>query len=65
MRLLQVDVCPIWEEDDGSRTVGMHERPNHPDVVGWCAVSTIKLSGETYTVLLNLEAFKDALDEDD
>lgn len=62
MRLLHIDVCPVWAEPSGRMTIGMDYRPNHPEVVGWACVSTIELGGEVYRFLLNLEAL---LDEED
>lgn len=56
MRLLVVATCPLWAEEDGSRTLGLYERPDHPPVVGWCNAAQISIEGEERWFLLTLDA---------
>lgn len=56
MRMLEIHTVPLWEESDGSRTLGMYERPHHPPVVGWCNVAVIELFGQRRQILLTLNA---------
>lgn len=62
MRLVALDVCPRWLQPDGSITLGMNYDPGPHDCDGWSIVAEILLGGETYQLLLNLEAL---VDEDD
>lgn len=43
MRLLEVHTCPVWQEQDGSRSIGMEPRDDHPPVVGWCNVLVLTI----------------------
>lgn len=56
MRMLEVHTCPLWQEADGSRTVGLAERPDHPPVVGWCNMALIIIRNESRWFLLTLDA---------
>lgn len=56
MRLLALHTCPLWQETDGMRTVGMYERPNDPPVVGWCNTALIEVDGRSRWFLLTLDA---------
>lgn len=46
MNLLAVHTCPVWEEDDGSLSIGIEPREDHPPVIGWCNVLKVELAGE-------------------
>lgn len=56
MKVIAVHTCPLWEERDGTRRVGIAPEPNHPPVVGWCNVMELILRGERHRVLLTLKA---------
>ena len=45
MKLVEVHVCPLWEEADGRRRPGMAYEDPHPRVVGWCNVLIVNLGG--------------------
>jgi hypothetical protein len=60
MRLLEIHTVPLWEEADGTRTLGMRERQNHPPVVGWCNTALLSINGELRWFLLTLDALADA-----
>ena len=59
MRFLSYDVCPLWEEPCGDRTVGFYPRSLHPPVVGWVVVCVLELDGEEYHLLLNMAELAD------
>jgi hypothetical protein len=48
MRLLELHVCPLWEDGE----IGMYERPDHPPVIGWCNVGVFEMAGERREFLL-------------
>lgn len=56
MTLLELHTVPLWEEQDGSRTLGMMERPDHPPVVGWCNAALIEIEGSARWFVLTLDA---------
>jgi hypothetical protein len=56
VRLLGLHVCPLWEEQDGARRVGMSYEPDHPRVVGWVNVAAVRIAGATYWLLLTKDA---------
>lgn len=56
MRLLEIHTVPLWEEADGSLTLGMALRDDHPPVVGWCNAAIIQINGELRLFLLTLDA---------
>ena len=56
MKLLAVHTVPLWQEPDGSLTLGMDYRPDHPPVVGWCNAARIRIEGELRWFLLTLDA---------
>jgi hypothetical protein len=56
LRLLAVHTCPLWEQHDGQRRVGLEGAPDHPPVVGWVSVMEVELRGERHRLLLRLEA---------
>lgn len=53
-RMSEVHTVPLWEEDDGSLTLGMEHRLDHPRVVGWCNVALITVEDEPRWFLLTL-----------
>lgn len=58
MTLLAVHTVPLWQEDDGSLTLGIEPRADYriPPVVAWCNVARIYLDGELRWFLLALDA---------
>jgi hypothetical protein len=56
MKLLAVHTVPLWQEDDGTLTLGMDHREDHPEVVGWCNTARIVINGEARWFLLTLDA---------
>jgi hypothetical protein len=54
--LRAIHTVPLWEEEDGSRTLGLDFRPDHPPVVGWCNAARIEINGELRWFLLTLDA---------
>lgn len=56
MTLLAVHTVPLWQEDDGSRTLGIKPRADHPPVVGWCNLARIRIGGEVRWFVLTLDA---------
>lgn len=56
MRMLELHVVPLWQEEDGTRTLGLLERPDHPPVVGWCATALIIIQGRSRWFLLMTDA---------
>ncbi len=56
MNLVALHVAPLWQETDGSRTVGVIERRDHPSVVGWCCAARIQIGREVRWFLLALDA---------
>lgn len=56
LRILEVHTCPLWQEDDGARTVGMRERADHPPVVGWVNVAVMEICGRRRELVLTLDA---------
>lgn len=56
MRLLELHTCPLWEERDGARTVGLRERRDHPPVFGWVNAARIRIDGKDRWFLLTLDA---------
>lgn len=56
MRMLEVHTCPLWQESDGTRTLGLFERPDHPPVVGWCNAALIVIHGQSRWFVLALDA---------
>lgn len=56
MRGVVVHTCPLWEEEDGTRRIGMEYEENPPPVVGWVNVLEVKIGGETHLLLLGAEA---------
>jgi hypothetical protein len=51
VKLLRVHVCPVWQEQDGSRRPGIDPDPDHPPVVGWCNVLVIRLGADVRRLL--------------
>jgi hypothetical protein len=51
VKALAIHTCPLWEEPDGSRRVGMHEENPHPPVVGWVNVMAAEIAGRRYLLL--------------
>ena len=56
MRFLAVHTCPLWQEPDGDRTIGLSVREDHPHVVGWVNVGMIRIGGEVRLFLLTRDA---------
>jgi hypothetical protein len=56
MRMLEVHTAPIWQEGNGTRTVGITERREHGPVVGWVNVAKIILLGEIRWLILTKDA---------
>jgi hypothetical protein len=56
VKALAIHTCPLWEESDGSRRVGMHEENPHPPVVGWVNVMAAEIAGRRYLLLLTKDA---------
>jgi hypothetical protein len=56
VRIHAIDTCPLWEEPDGSRRVGMAYERDHPPVVGWVNVLDVDIGGVRYQLLLTLAA---------
>lgn len=56
MKMLAIHTVPLWEERDGSLTLGVKQRVDHPPVVGWCNLARIRLGGEVRWFLLTLDA---------
>lgn len=56
MKLLAAHTVPLWQEHDGSLTLGMDHRSDHPPVVGWCNVERIVINGERRWFLRTLDA---------
>jgi hypothetical protein len=56
MRLVAIDVCPVWEQPDGWRRPGIAHEPKHPPVVGWCNVLTVELADGEHRLLLTTDA---------
>lgn len=54
MRLLRIETCPLWEEPNGKRTIGIYERDPHPPVVAWVNVGVFRIQGQVVVLLLNL-----------
>ena len=52
MKALAVHTVPLWEEEDGTRRLGMEGEDPHPPVVGWCNVMLIEINGEVRPFLL-------------
>ena len=52
MRLIELHTAPLWQELDGQRTIGLHERPDHPPVIGWVNAALLKLQDTEYWLLL-------------
>lgn len=51
VKLMAVHTCPVWQEPDGARTIGMERRENPPPVVGWCNVLSIRIARRRYLLL--------------
>lgn len=56
MRVLEVHTCPLWEDEDGSRRVGMEPEEDHPPVVGWVNVLVVDVDGDPRLLLVGAEA---------
>jgi hypothetical protein len=55
LRILEIHTVPIWEEPDGSLSLGFEERNPHPPVVGWSNAALIVVNGEARWFLLTLD----------
>jgi hypothetical protein len=53
--LLAIHVAPLWQERDGSLTVGLEQRGDHPAVVGWVNAAYIRINGEPRWFLLTMD----------
>lgn len=56
MRLVAVHTVPLWQETDGSRTLGVAPREDHPPVVGWANAARIRIGDDVRWFLLTLDA---------
>lgn len=54
IRCFEVHTCPLWQNPDGTLTIGMHEVRENPVVVGWVNVGVYEISGVRYELLLVL-----------
>lgn len=59
MSAIVVHTCPLWEEADGTRRIGMEYEEHHPPVVGWVNVLEVKIGGETHLLLLGNDVTED------
>lgn len=56
MRLVELHVCPLWEDTDGGRRIGFEEEDDHPPVVGWVVVMVARIHGRLERLVLTKDA---------